>query len=80
MPWPGRFGRQFKERGSSAWRPPSVKEFLSAAEIDARVKALAGEIRRAAGPDTPVHLVGVLKGAFIFLADLMRAIGGPVFV
>lgn len=55
-----------------------VEEFLSAAEIDARVKALAGEIRRAAGPDTAVHLVGVLKGAFIFLADLMRALGGPV--
>ena len=55
-----------------------VAEFLSAAEIDARVKALALEIRRAAGPDTPVHLVGVLKGAFVFLADLMRAIGGTV--
>src|SRR5688500_18856354 len=55
-----------------------VKEFLSAAEIDARVKAMAGEIRRAAGPDTPVHLIGVLKGAFIFLADLMRAVGSPV--
>jgi hypoxanthine phosphoribosyltransferase len=42
------------------------------------VKALAGEIRQAAGPDTPVHLIGVLKGAFIFLADLMRAVGGTV--
>lgn len=55
-----------------------VEEFLSAAQIDARVKALAGEIRDAAGADTPVHLVGVLKGAFVFLADLMRAIGGSV--
>ncbi|HUR20654.1 MAG TPA: hypoxanthine phosphoribosyltransferase [Vicinamibacterales bacterium] len=55
-----------------------VTEFLGADEIQARVKALAGEIRRAAGPDTPVHLVGVLKGAFIFLADLMRAVGGAV--
>ena len=54
-----------------------VKEFLSAAEIDARVKALAGEIRRAAGPDTPVHLVGVLKGAFVMMADIARAISVP---
>lgn len=55
-----------------------VEEFLGASEIQARVKALAGEIRQAAGPDTPVHLVGVLKGSFVFLADLMRAIGGTV--
>lgn len=55
-----------------------VEAFLNAAEIDARVKALAAEIRRAAGPDTPVHLVGVLKGSFVFLADLMRAIDGVV--
>jgi hypoxanthine phosphoribosyltransferase len=55
-----------------------VKEFISAADIDARVKALGAEIRQSAGPDTTVHLVGVLKGAFIFLSDLMRAIGGNV--
>lgn len=55
-----------------------VEEFLGAAEIEARVKAVAVEIREAAGPDTPVHLVGVLKGAFVFLADLMRAVGGQV--
>jgi hypoxanthine phosphoribosyltransferase len=57
---------------------PHGTELPSGAAVAARVKALAGEIRRAAGPDTPVHLVGVLKGAFIFLADLMRAIGGTV--
>ncbi len=55
-----------------------VEEFLSAAEIQARVKAVAEQIRVAAGANTPVHLVGVLKGAFVFLADLMRAIGGTV--
>src|SRR5688572_19436421 len=48
------------------------------AAIAARVQAMAAEIRRDAGPDTPVHLVAVLKGAFIFLADLMRAFEGPV--
>jgi len=55
-----------------------VQEFLSAAAIGGRVQELAAEIRRDAGPETPVHLVGVLKGAFVFLADLMRGIGGSV--
>ncbi len=55
-----------------------VRAFLSQAEIGARVTALAAEIRQDAGPGVPVHLVGVLKGAFIFLADLMRQMDGPV--
>ncbi|NQW03722.1 MAG: hypoxanthine phosphoribosyltransferase [Acidobacteria bacterium] len=55
-----------------------VREFLSKADIAARVTELGAEIRRAAGADTPVHLVGVLKGAFVFLADVMREIGGDV--
>jgi hypoxanthine phosphoribosyltransferase len=46
--------------------------------IARRVVELACEIRADAGPDTPVHLVAVLKGAFIFLADLLRAFEGPV--
>jgi len=46
--------------------------------IAARVAALAAEIRHDAGADAPVHLVGVLKGAFVFLADLIRQIPGPV--
>ena len=47
-------------------------------QIEARVRELAVTIRQDAGPDRPVHLVGVLKGAFMFLADLMRAMDGPV--
>ena len=47
---------------------------ISAEDIRARVAALAQEIRR----DHPdgVHLVCVLKGAFIFLSDLARALPG----
>jgi hypoxanthine phosphoribosyltransferase len=43
---------------------------LSAVQIQERVRALAGEIRL----DHPgeLHLVCVLKGAFVFLADLLR--------
>ena len=45
---------------------------ISAADLQARVRSLATEIRR----DHPdgVHLIGVLKGSFIFLSDLARAI------
>ncbi len=55
-----------------------VREFISRADIETRVRDLAAEIRRDAGPGTPVHLICVLKGAFMFLADLMREVGGPV--
>ena len=53
-----------------------VRTFISADDIQARVRALGEEIRR----DHPdgVHLVCVLKGAFVFLSDLARAIGGAV--
>ena len=56
-----------------------VEEVLfDEATIARRIDALAQEIRRDYGADTPIHLVAVLKGAFMFLADLMRAIGGDV--
>jgi hypoxanthine phosphoribosyltransferase len=46
--------------------------------LERRVGALARQIRRDAGAGAPIHLVAVLKGAFVFLADLMRAMEGPV--
>ena len=51
-----------------------MQTFISADQIRERVASLAGEIRR----DHPegVHLVCVLKGAFMFLADLARALEG----
>ena len=51
-----------------------VRPFISAADIQARVQALGRDIRN----DHPdgVHLVCVLKGAFMFLSDLTRAIDG----
>ena len=51
-----------------------VNEFISASSIQARVHALAEEIR-GDHPDG-VHLVAVLKGAFVFLSDLARALPG----
>lgn len=46
--------------------------------IRERVAALAAEIRADAGPGTTVHFVAVLKGAFMFLGDLLRVFQGPV--
>jgi hypoxanthine phosphoribosyltransferase len=49
---------------------------LSEEQIQKRVAELAGEIRR----DFPdgLHLVAVLKGAFVFLSDLVRHMKGEV--
>ena len=43
-----------------------------------RVVELAREIERDTAGGGPVHLVAVLKGAFVFLADLLRAFETPV--
>lgn len=48
-------------------------------KIQARVRELGAEIRAAYG-DEPITLVAVLKGSFLFAADLCRAIEGPVRV
>jgi hypoxanthine phosphoribosyltransferase len=49
---------------------------LSRDQIQKRVSELAAEIRRDSPGD--LHLVAVLKGAFIFLSDLVRQMSGPV--
>ncbi|HEX5070304.1 MAG TPA: hypoxanthine phosphoribosyltransferase [Vicinamibacterales bacterium] len=51
---------------------------IAEAQIQARIGELAAEIRHDHGPGTPIHFVAVLKGAFVFLADLMRAMKGDV--
>jgi hypoxanthine phosphoribosyltransferase len=55
-----------------------MQELLDQVKIANRVAEMAATIRADAGPEQPVHLVGVLKGAFMFMADLMRAMDGPV--
>src|SRR6266545_3424471 len=49
---------------------------LSADQIQKRIAELAGEIRRDFPGD--LHLIAVLKGAFVFLSDLLRRMEGPV--
>jgi hypoxanthine phosphoribosyltransferase len=55
---------------------PALDVLLTEQQIRDRVRALAREIRRDMPAD--LHLVAVLKGAFMFLADLVRHLDGDV--
>lgn len=55
---------------------PALSVLLSAERIHARIEELAAEIDRDY-PQGPVYLVGILKGACFFLADLARAMKTP---
>lgn len=52
-----------------------ITKAFSAREIEQRVAALAAELRDDAGA-APIFLLGILKGASCFLADLLRRIPG----
>jgi hypoxanthine phosphoribosyltransferase len=51
---------------------------IDEARLAARVGELAAAVRAESGPDAVLHLVGALKGAFVFMADFARALPGPV--
>jgi hypoxanthine phosphoribosyltransferase len=55
----------------------TLRVLISHQRIRERVRQMAQEIRRDF-PNEPVHLVGVLKGSVLFLADLARELGGEV--
>jgi len=55
-----------------------METMISREQLAARITAMAATIRKDYGPGKPIHLVAVLKGAFMFLSDLMRAMEGPV--
>ena len=52
-----------------------ITSIFTAEEIAARVRELGGQIRSDAG-SAEVFLLGILKGASFFTADLLRAISG----
>lgn len=58
-------------------RPEIAAVLFTAAQIAARVRALAKTIQ-AEGKGQDFVLVGVLKGSFVFIADLLRALNLPV--
>ncbi|MBI4485822.1 MAG: hypoxanthine phosphoribosyltransferase [Acidobacteria bacterium] len=53
-----------------------IEILLSAEQIQKRVAEMAAEIRRDFSGD--LHMVAVLKGAFVFLSDLVRNMNGHV--
>jgi hypoxanthine phosphoribosyltransferase len=55
-----------------------MKVLLTSDRIQARVRELGAEIERDYPGGEEVHLVGVLKGGFMFMADLVRAMSARV--
>lgn len=56
---------------------PRLRVLLPDERIQARIKELGAQISRDY-PQGPIYLLGILKGSFIFLSDLARAIDTPV--
>ena len=58
---------------------PELKTLIDEAELKETVATLAAEIREDYRDKDPL-LVGLLKGSFVFMADLVRQLGIPVEV
>jgi hypoxanthine phosphoribosyltransferase len=54
-----------------------LRPLIPEERLQARIAELGAQIREAYG-DRPITCICVLKGSFIFTADLVRAIGGDV--
>jgi hypoxanthine phosphoribosyltransferase len=55
-----------------------VKALLTVDQISARIRELGAEIEHDYPAGEEIHLVGVLKGGFMFMADLVRAMSARV--
>ena len=60
--------------------PDLARVLISPEEIQRRVKEIARALTRDYEGQGSLYLVGILKGAFIFLADLARHLTHPHFV
>ena len=68
------------EAGAEAHvEPRAIPPLLTTDALQARIAALAIEIRHDR-PTDDLHLIGVLKGAVFFLADLVRVMEGRVSI
>jgi hypoxanthine phosphoribosyltransferase len=61
-------------------RPYAIDELISAKSIAARVEALSREISEHYAGNQKLVVVGLLRGSFIFIADLVRELDLPVEV
>ena len=67
----------------SFFSQPKLEVMLAREKIDARVQALGADITKAYASklgDGELVVIGILKGSFVFLADLVRAIDLPLTV
>jgi hypoxanthine phosphoribosyltransferase len=65
--------------GLSFQSDPNLKVLIGSEQLQARVRELGQEITRDYEGKN-LHLLGVLKGACVFLSDLMRAIDLPLSI
>ena len=60
--------------------PYVIDQMISAKSIAARIEALAREIRAEFGETEKLVVVGLLRGSFVFIADLVRELDLPIEV
>ena len=58
----------------------AVTELIAAAAVQKRVAEMGAQIGSDYAESTDLLLIGVLKGCFVFLADLCRSIQRPVMI
>ena len=58
----------------------TLEPFYSQMAIQTRVEELAATLDKRFSDSRPPHIIGVLKGGFVFVADLVRAMSVPVTV
>ncbi len=56
----------------------TTKILITGEEIQQRIRSMAAEIERDYPEGEEIHLVAVLKGGFMFMADLVRAMSARV--
>lgn len=61
-------------------RPYVIDVMISAKAIAARIEELCGEIQREFGDTDKLVVVGLLRGSFVFIADLVRELDLPIEV
>jgi hypoxanthine phosphoribosyltransferase len=74
MTWPGDvvwFAREIKGNAMPA-RPYVIDELISAKAIAARIEALSHQIEAEFAGTEKLVVVGLLRGSFVFIADLVR--------
>lgn len=61
-------------------RPYVIDQMISAKSIAARIEALCGDIQTEFAGTDKLVVVGLLRGSFVFIADLVRELDLPIEV